>query len=191
MILPNRSNQAREDKLGACVPVRPPVPLPPARLASLPSCPECCRCSCKSHPNTRSLEQPFFFTFCRDFMARAPRIWPHHFCSPRPLTYQSPMESQSVVGFGPALEGQGSKLEVEGGLGNGSSTCLWGPLGPHGSGYGRGSYQNLGMKLYLVAKLSPGPLSHCEALGGRKLCSSSNPLPVRASLQPQGLRWGR
>lgn len=37
------------------------------------------------------------------------------------------MESQSVVGFGPALEGQGSKLEVEGGLGNGQQHL---PLGP-------------------------------------------------------------
>lgn len=103
-----------------------PPSFPRLRLVPLPSWPECCRCSCKSHPNTRSLEQPFFFPFCRDFMARAPGIWPLHLCPPKPLTYQSPMESQSVVGFGPAPEGQGSKLEVEGGLGNGQQHL---PLG--------------------------------------------------------------
>lgn len=64
-------------------------------------------------------------------MAGARGIWPHHFCSPRPLTYQSPMESQSVVGFGPAPEGQGSKLEVEGGLGNGQQHLPMGPTRGH------------------------------------------------------------
>lgn len=41
------------------------------------------------------------------------------------------MESQSVVGFGPALEGQGSKLEVEGGLGNGQQHLSLGPTRGH------------------------------------------------------------
>lgn len=67
------------------------------------------------------------------------------------------MDSQSVVGFGLAPGGQGSKLEVEGGLGNGQQHLPLRPPGPHGSRYGRGSYQNPGMKLCLVAKLSTSP----------------------------------
>lgn len=42
----------------------------------LPSWPECSRCSCRSHPNTRSFALPFFFPFCRDFMAGAAGLWP-------------------------------------------------------------------------------------------------------------------
>lgn len=59
--------------------VQPPsLPRAPADASAtawpglaLPSWPECSRCSCRSHPNTRSFELPFFFPFCRDFMAGA------------------------------------------------------------------------------------------------------------------------
>lgn len=43
----------------------------PPLLKRLPSWPECCRWSCRSHPNTRSFELPFFLPFCRDFMVGA------------------------------------------------------------------------------------------------------------------------
>lgn len=118
--------------------------------ASLPSWPACCRCSCRSHPNTRSFELPFFFPFCRDFMAGAPGLWPSHLCPPRPLPYQSPMGSHTSLWAGPGLGGQGSELGVEGGLGNRPQLL---PLGlrPHGSSCGRGSCQDTGKKLCLVA----------------------------------------
>lgn len=90
---------------------RSPVPLHPPNsssgLASLPSWPECCRCSCKSHPNTRSFELPFFFPFCRDFMAGAPGPWPSHLGPPRPLPYQSPMGSQASLWAWPGPRGAG------------------------------------------------------------------------------------
>lgn len=46
-------------------------------------------------------------------------------------------------------------------------------------------------KLGLVAQAGTRPSGPAQPWGSRKLCSSSNPLPVRASLQPQGLGWGR
>lgn len=68
------------------------------------------------------------------------------------------MESQSVVGFGPAPGGAGLQTGGGGWPGQGTAALAsGGPLGPHGSRYGRGSYQNPGMKLCLVAKLSASP----------------------------------
>lgn len=81
----------------------------------------------------------------------------------------------------------------QGGGGPGSRQRLL-PLEPwpHGSGRGRGSCQDPGKKLRLVARTGTCPARPTQPWGGgRKLCSSSNLLPVRASLQPQGLGWGR
>lgn len=81
----------------------------------------------------------------------------------------------------------------QGGGGPGSRQRLL-PLEPwpHGSGRGRGSCQDPGKKLRLVARTGTRPARPTQPWGGgRKLCSSSNLLPVRASLQPQGLGWGR
>lgn len=72
----------------------------------------------------------------------------------------------------------------------GRSSRLWGPR-PHGSGRGRGSRQDPGKKLCLVAQAGTRPSGPAQPWGSRKPCGSSNPLPVRASLQPQGLGWGR
>lgn len=104
----------------------PQPPAPPRAPASapaaawpLPSWPECSRCSCRSHPNTRSFEQPFFFPFCRDFMAGAAGLWP----SLRPLSpspYQCPMGSQAGLRAWPGPR-------VEGALEVGSGSCLWSP----------------------------------------------------------------
>lgn len=83
-------------------------------------------------------------------------LCPSHLCPPRPLPYQSPMGSQLATEFGPAPGGQGSKLGVEGGLGNGQQLSPLGPQ-PQGSSSGRGSCQDPGTKLCLVAQLSTRP----------------------------------
>lgn len=69
----------------------------------------------------------------------------------------------------------------------GSSSCLWGP------GHTEVAVEEEAARTLARSCVSwHSPFSPHSALGGgRKLCSSSNPLPVRASLQPQDLGWGR
>lgn len=101
---------------------------PPHRSSggSLPSWPECCRCSWRSHPNTLSFELPFFFPFCRDFMAVAPGPRPSHLCPSVSWDLGStgpPWDPRPASGLGLAPGGQGSKPGVEGGLAMGSGSC--------------------------------------------------------------------
>jgi hypothetical protein len=91
---------------------------------------------------------------------------PQDLCPTRPPWDPSPLAAE----LGPAPEGQGSKLEVEGGLGNGQQLLPLGPP-PHGSGYGTGSYQDPGMKLCLVAQ--PGTLqSRLAQFSGAGSCAA-------------------
>lgn len=68
------------------------------------------------------------------------------------------MGSQASLWAWPGPRGQGSELGVEGGLGNRQQLLPLGPR-PHGSGCGRGSCQDPGKKLCLVALALLAPLS--------------------------------
>lgn len=87
---------------------------------------------------------------------------------------------------------RGAGLRTGGGgwPGQQAAALAFGPQ-RHGSSRGRGSCPDPGKKLCLVAQAGTCPSGPAQPWGSRKLCSSSNPLPVRASLQPQGPGWGR